>query len=59
MIDAAGIGGEFLTQPHPFQKCRQELYSPRISKRGQLTKRDHQAELVNSTEIEKNRLLVS
>ena len=59
VIAAAGIGGEFLTQPHTFQKCRQELYSPRISKRGQLIGGDHQAELISSTETEKNRLLSS
>ena len=59
VISAAGIGGEFLTQPHTFQKCRQELYSPRISKRGQLISGDHQAELVGAAEVEKNRLLSS
>jgi len=59
VITAAGIGGQFLTQPHTFQKCRQELYSPRICKRGQLVNSDHQAELLGSVEAEKNRLLLS
>ncbi len=59
VIAAAGIGGQFLTQPHTFQKCRQELYSPRICKRGQLVDSDHQAELLGSAESEKNRLLAS
>ena len=59
VIAAAGIGGEFLTQPHTFQKCRQELYTPRICKRGQLGGGDHQAQLVGAAETEKNRLLAS
>jgi len=59
VIAAAGIGGQFLTQQHTFQKCRKELYSPRICKRGQLGDSDHQAELLASIETEKNRLLAS
>jgi trimethylamine---corrinoid protein Co-methyltransferase len=59
VINAAGIGGQFLTQQHTFKKCRQELYAPRISKRGQLTGGEHQTELQEATKTEKNRLLES
>jgi trimethylamine--corrinoid protein Co-methyltransferase len=59
VIDNAGPGGEFLTQKHTFERCREELYSPQISKRGQLGSSDHQAELIASTTAEKERLLAT
>ena len=57
VIADAGAGGQFLTHRHTFEKCREALYSPRISKRGPLHDADHHAELLISVEAEKKRLL--
>lgn len=57
VIADAGAGGQFLTHKHTFEKCREALYSPRISKRGQLHDTDHHAELLISVETEKKRLM--
>ena len=53
VIADADAGGQFLTHKHTFEKCREALYSPRISKRGQLCGTDHHAELLFSVEAEK------
>lgn len=57
VIKEVGPGGQFLTNPHTFEHCRNEFWIPEVSLRGALSGRNPDEVLMEKIEKKKQKLL--